>query len=96
MSELTANRPKTRDRVPKLVPVGLEKKIIKASCPERLGGAHNLLEGHLGRGNGLSVRRKATTNILPRTWKRTMVYVLVRVVQTEWVYEPQCQKESDN
>ena len=26
----------------KLVPVGLKKKIIMASCSEHLGGAHNL------------------------------------------------------
>jgi hypothetical protein len=61
--------PKTRNRVPKLVPVGLMKKNDKSelSChaSERLGGAHNLLAGHLGRSdNGiLSVRKRETTNV---------------------------------
>jgi hypothetical protein len=69
MNELIANRPKTRDRVPKLVPVGLEKKITKASCPERLGGAHNLQTGHL-------VREETETSVSER--KRQLIYYLVR------------------
>ena len=52
MDDATENELMTRNRVPKLVPVGLKEKIWKASCPkrcERLGGAHNLSTGHLER-----------------------------------------------